>query len=135
DRDALVDTLLDDDERILDERVAGRRARDLERADDVHAGADERRERAREARHPDLEDDLADPDRRLYADAVPDPRALLGLFEAQHGPDAEPNAREDDVPVALQEVRHPDHDLRELREVAAELLEDVHEDRDEEHEH
>ena len=32
-------------------------------------------------------------------------------------------------------VRHPDDDLRELRKVAAELLEDLHEDRNEEQQH
>ena len=43
--------------------------------------------------------------------------------------------REDDEPVVTHEVRCVDDDLREHRELAVEVLEDLHEDRDQEEQH
>ena len=116
-------------------QLPGGLAGDLERLDDVDAGRDERRERAREARHRDLEDDLADAGGSAQLEAVPDLPAGGRLLPAAEAPDAAADRREDDEPVALEDVRGGDDDLRQRRQLALEVGEDVLEDRDEEHEH
>ncbi len=96
----------------------------------VHAGGDERREGAREARHRHLEDDRPDL-RDLELEAVPLLAAPVCLLPPTEPDDRAGDAREDDVEAVLEQVGDGHDVLRELREVSAELREDVHEDRDE----
>src|SRR5580765_5737970 len=133
DRDALVHLLADVRERFLDDPVASRLPGDLERLDDVHARGHEGRERPREARHRHLQDDVADLHRDLQLDPVPELPAGLGLLEPADAPDRPAEGREDDEPVVAQLVRGLDHPLRQGRQLAVQLGEDVHEDRHEEH--
>ena len=123
------------DERPLDHPVAGGRAGDLERLDDVDAGRDERRERAREARERDLLDDVADLHRDLQLEAVPVLAAALGPLQLPEAERRQDQGREDDEPVAAKQVGCRHHELRRSRQLAAEVGEDLLEHRDDEEEH
>ena len=121
---------------LLDDRVAGRLAGDLDRLEDRHAGGDERRQRARPARERDLLHDGADLERDLQAQAVPlrtAPRRSLPAAEARRRPPTvTPISR---YHCLVHEVRHADRELRDRRQLAAEVLEDLREDGHEERDH
>ena len=68
-RHAALHGLAHGHDRVFDDRVAGGPGGDLEAVEDRHAGRDEGRERAAEARHRDLLHDEAE-DRELEDDAV-----------------------------------------------------------------
>src|SRR6266545_3416325 len=135
DRHSLVHPRANVGKRLFDDPIAGRLARDLERFDDVHARGDERRQRAREAGDRDLEHDAADLHRHSQLEPVPDLASLLRLLRAAEAEDHAAQGREDEHPVASEEVRHGHDVLGKHRQLAAEVLEDVDEDRDEEEQH
>src|SRR5581483_6638324 len=135
DRHAFVHLRLRLDQRFLDLPVAGGLRGDLERLDDVDAGRDERRERAREARHRDLQDDFADAHRQLELERVPRLLARLRLPPLLEAEEPADRAAEDEVPVRLQEVRRVDHVQRQGRKLSAERREHLHEERNEEEQH
>ena len=122
-------------ERVLDHPVPCGCPGDLEGLDDVDAGGDERRERPREARHRHLEDHVADLHRQAQLDAVPELAALLGLLVPSDPVDRQTDRGEQDEPVAANQVGHAHDVLRQRRKLPAELREDLHEDRNEEHQH
>ncbi len=107
-------------------------AGDVERREERHAGADERAERARPAGQRDLLDDVADLHRDPQAHRVPLAAAAVGALPLAERPDRADGDEDPRPPVALDAVREGDGELRDRRQVAAELLEDADEDRDEE---
>src|SRR5512132_1796783 len=80
-------------------------------------------------------DDGADLHRDLELEAIPELAAALGLLPAAEREDEADEEREDDEPPVAHHVRHAHDELRRLRELAVQVIEDPREDRDDEHEH
>ena len=113
--------------------VAGRLAGHLDGDHDRHAGAVEGGERARPAGEGDLLHGLADLHRDLHAEARPTAggprRSVLPLLEADDDAD---EAGDEQVPLVREGVGERDRELGDRRQLAAEVLEDVHEHGDDE---
>ncbi len=62
-------------------------------------------------------------------------RPALGALQAAEREDHRADRGEDDEPPVAQRVRHLHHDLRGLRQLSVQRVEDVDEDRDDEEEH
>ena len=114
---------------LLDDVVAGGVADDGHDLEDRHAGADELRKSASEAGQADFMDELAE-DGELEFVAVPNLPSALGLEEGFDAEDGAADDRDDEVPVAADEVAEVEEELCGRGELRAEVGEDFAEDGD-----
>ncbi len=117
----------------MNHSVARRARRDLQPVENADAGADERAERAREARHGRLAEEIAehrDLEQELVDVEAPVGRRIVALGEEDRAVRAEAER----PPVARQELRESDDDARGQRQCEVHRGEHVLEHRDHEDE-
>ncbi len=116
----------------MDDAVPGRTGRDLESVENRHAGGDQRAQRACEARHRRLAEQVAQHRRPEQSPIEHQFSAVRGIVptdsdrDRHHGDDHRP-------PVILEEVAHPDHNASRQRQLHLDRREHGLERRDDEH--